>query len=45
MAVPLDEIRHRVEAEPIDAHIEPKRMTLNTSRHRGLSKFKSGWCE
>ena len=43
-AVALDEVRNGVEAEAVDAHLEPESITLSTaSSTAGLSKFRSGW--
>jgi hypothetical protein len=44
-AFALDQIGHGVEPQAVDAGIEPEAHHDAPREHRGLSKFRSGWCE
>ena len=45
-AVALDEVGDGVDAERVDAHVEPEAHGLEDLFHDGgLSKFRSGWWE
>ena len=43
-ALALVQVRDRVEAQAVDAHVEPEvERLLDLRRTRGLSKLRSGW--
>ena len=45
-AFALHQVGHRVEPQPVDAQVEPEAQDRQHSfSTRGLSKFRSGWCE